>query len=114
VSLYYYSATLSDSVDDTVFTISVQGRKYQELTGRHWWHPRTKKRLAGYYATSPRPEYPEPGYVVIEVNDEVDVIEHREYREQNRDPYVALFWMADDSQIVREGRDSKAIAETLR
>src|SRR5262249_53085987 len=101
LSLYYYGP-LSDSVDDTVFTISFKERSYQTLTGRSWWHPRTKKQLDAFYATSPRPQDPYPSYVVIEVNGEVDVIEHREYREQNRDPTVALFWMADDPQIVQE------------
>lgn len=114
LSLYYYGP-LIDSVDDTVFTVSVKGRNYQTLTGKHWWHPRTKKQLDLYYGTTKQAEvYYATGYVVIQVNGEVDVIEHREYREQNRDPNVALFWMADDSQIVREGRASKANAEALR
>jgi hypothetical protein len=67
-----------------------------------------------YYATVPRPEIPNPRYEVVRVNGMVDVMEFREYRQQNRDPTRAVFWMADDADILREGRDSVKDAESLR
>jgi len=103
LELYYYSA----AVDDTVFVATVAG-KQREVSGRRWRHPRTAKQLDMYYATEPRPAYPHPTYVVIEVEGFVDVIEHREHSEQNREPTRALFWMADDPEILKEAREFAA------
>ena len=113
LELYYY-APLSDSVDDTVFVATVKGMPRQEISARHWWHPRTKRQLDVYYATEPRPKFPHPSYVVVEVNSEIDVIEHRKRSEQNREPTGALFWMTDNPDILREGRESKSNAASLR
>jgi hypothetical protein len=98
---YYYTG------GDTEFVLSSRYHKTLSKTlAKHWWHPRTEKALAVYYATEPRPEFPDPSYIVVAVNGEVDVIEHRHKEQNTRDPKVALFWMAEDAEIIREAVDS--------
>ena len=105
MALLYYTS-LSSDVDNTVFELTLAGQRVHEITGKHWWHPRTAKQLDLYYATEPRPAFPDPSYVITEVDGVIDVIEHR-HREQNaRDPLVALFWMADDPKILKEAVES--------
>ena len=106
LSLSYYTP-FSKSLDDAVFWLSIKGKGGKTLTGQSWWHPRTKKELDVFYATEPRPEYFHPAYVVVEIGGQIDVIEHREYAQQNRDPLRALFWMTDDAVIIQEALDSK-------
>jgi hypothetical protein len=113
VFLYDYVPPFS-TIDDTVFIVTIKGRRFREITTRRWYHPRTNRQLALFYATQPRPKYPYPSYVVVEVGNEVDVIEHREYREQNREPTRALFWMCDDPQVLHEAKDSVADRTSLR
>lgn len=113
IELYSYVPPLR-STDDQVFVVTVKGRKVSEVSGRSWLLPRTKKVLDRYYATIPRPAYPNPRYEVVQINGKVDVMEFREYSQQNRDPMRAVFWMADDADILREGRDSVKDAESLR
>lgn len=113
LDLYYYAPPFR-AVDDTVFVLRVKGQPNRTSSGRQWWHPRTKRQLDAFYATEPRPEFPHPSYVVVEVNGQIDVIEHRGYREQNRDPSRALFWMTGDPTILREALESRAQADALR
>lgn len=106
LSLTYYTP-FSQSFDDAVFKLSIKGKNGKILTGKSWWHPRTKKELDVFYATEPRPEYPHPSYVVVEIGGQIDVIEHREYAEQNRDPLRALFWLTDNAMILQEAREPR-------
>ncbi len=103
LKLFYY-ATSSDADENTVLVSTIAG-KTRKFTAQHWWHPRTQRQLDIFYATEPRPEYPYPSYVVVNVAGQIDVIEHRKHREQNRDPSRALFWMTTDAAILREARE---------
>ena len=106
LALTYYTP-FSESFDDTVFILSIKGQRGKKLTGDSWWHPKTKKELDKYYATEPRPEFPHPSYVVVEIDGQIDVIEHREGAQQNRDPSRALFWMTDNRSIIEEASDAR-------
>lgn len=112
IALDYYVPPFP--VDDTVFVIRVKGRKYKEVTAMSWHHPRTQKQLDAYYATEPRPPFPHPYYQVIEVDGQIDVIEHRDKAEQNREPLRALFWMCEDPEVLREARASAGDRAQLR
>lgn len=95
----------SDMIDNTVLVVTIAG-ELREFTAKHWWHPRTQRQLDAYYETEPRPKFPHPTYVVIEVEGQIDVIEHRAPREQNREPLKSLFWMATDPVILKEAHES--------
>ena len=97
--LYYYSCT---DVDNTEFGMSLPKGKTHNLKGKHWYHPRTLRALDIFYATNPRPAWPDPSYVVIKVNGVVDVIEHRRGEQNLRDPTKAVFWMTDNQEILKE------------
>lgn len=74
------------------------------------WRPWGRTTVYGRSTTHPRSD---PGillkgkraYEIVDVDGQVDVIEHRDYSEQNRDKTRALFWMCDDPDILREARE---------
>ena len=74
------------------------------MSGRQWWHPSTKQPVDRFYAGDSRrmSDYPKPSYVVVEVNGQIDVIDHRRYSEQNREPTRAFFWMCNDPESSRK------------
>ena len=113
LDLYHY-APPSKSVDDVVLVVHDSSLLSHSVSGRHWWHPRTKQQLDKYWATEPRPEFPKPTYIVIEIDGQIDVIEHRASAEQNRDPTRALFWMSNDESILEEARESRSHTKSLR
>ena len=93
----------SDAVNNTVFVETVASRTRQ-YSARSWPHPRTQEQRRWQDANRPGEAYPRPSYIVVDVGGEIDVVEHREYREQNREPTRALFWMVSDPAILAEAR----------
>lgn len=104
VELFYYTGVGSNDARFVVFTADHQ--KLSERDAKQWWHPRTQKQLDTYYSTEPRPAFPEPAYVVVDADGQIDVIEHRSSQQNARDPTIALFWMADNPEILKEAKDS--------
>ena len=102
LELFYYGPS-SSQIGNAQIELTVPGKPDQSSDGQYWWHPRTKRALSVYYATSPRPTWPDPSYIVIKIDGVTDVVEHRKGEQNLRNPSSAVFWMANDEEILKEG-----------